>query len=264
MQQSIFLLLFLLTTNFSFSQRQAPKTELLIIGTIYNGNKHFNHKTLYNNIKKYNPDIILWEQSDVFEPVFGLRTASVLKIWKPGIEQLALQKYSRFNKNCKILPFDTAIASRKKYLQQMEKTGKAFFDRLNNSNMSAADSIVYADYANKRNNFYEFIVDTSLQRINKADIIEISGNLYHLEEKYILPLGKKYIADTFLLKQFEDELKFWIARNNYMVKQIKNYATQYPGKRIIILTGLNHKYYLQEKLLEQKESAIKMIELESE
>lgn len=171
MQQSIFLMLFLLTTNFSFCPGQASKTELLIIGTIHNGNKHFNHKTLYNNIKKYNPDIILWEQSEVFEPVFGLRTASFLKIWRPGIEQLSLQKYSRFNKNCKILPFDTVIASRKKYVQQMEKAEEAFFDRLNNSNMSPADSIVYADYANKRNNFYEFIADASLQRINKADII---------------------------------------------------------------------------------------------
>lgn len=264
MQQSIFLLLFLLINNFSFSQIQAPKTELFIIGTIHNGNKHFNHKTLYKVIKKYNPDIILWEQSTGFKRVFGLRTATFLKIWKPGIEQLSLQKYSRINKNVNILPFDTSIDSRKKYYHQMYKTEEAFFYRLNNSNMSPSDSIVYTDYANKRNNFFEFIADTSLPRINKADIIGISADLYRLEEKFILPLGKKYITDSLVIKQFEDELKFWIARNDYMVKQIIKYTEQFPGKRIIILTGLNHKYYLHEKLLEQKESAIKMIELESE
>ena len=263
-RQFIALLLLLLINNFSFGQIQAPKTELLIIGTIHNGNKHFNHKTLYNTIKKYNPNIILWEQSIGFKRVFGLRTASFLKIWKPGIEQLSLQKYSRINKNVNILPFDTSIVSRKKYLHQMYKTEEAFFDRLNNTKMSLSDSTVYADYANKQNNFFEFIADTNLQRINKADIIEISRDLFRLREKYILPLGKKYITDSLVIKQFEEELKFWIARNNYMVNHIKNYIKQFPGKRIIVLTGLNHKYYLQDKLSEFKDSVIKMIELEGE
>ena len=254
----------LLANIISFGQLPLPKTEVVLIGTIHQGNQYFNHKTLYNIFKKYNPDIILWEQSSHFKRVFGLRTATFLKIWKPGIEQLSLQKYSRLNKKVNILPFDTTIVSRKKYIQRRAKEEQAFFTMLNIAQKSLSDSTVYADYANKRNNYYHFIADTGLQRINKPDVIEMTRTLYHLEEKFILRLGRKYITDSQLVKQQEDDFTFWIARNDYMVKQIIKYIDQFPGKRIIILTGLNHKYYLQEKLLKQKDSAIKMIELEGD
>jgi hypothetical protein len=49
-----------------------------------------------------------------------------------------------------------------------------------------------------------------------------------------------------------------------MVNQILRYSKQFAGKRIIILTGLNHKYYLQEKLSDPMKSDIKFIEFVDE
>ena len=45
-----------------------------------------------------------------------------------------------------------------------------------------------------------------------------------------------------------------------MVNQITRYTKQYAGKRIIILTGLSHKYYLQDKLNDRKKNDVKIIE----
>ncbi len=47
-----------------------------------------------------------------------------------------------------------------------------------------------------------------------------------------------------------------------MANKIKKYAQQFPGKRIVILTGLNHKYYLQDELLKMEKGKIKIIELD--
>lgn len=91
----------------------------MIIGTIHSGNSYFNHKTLFNYLEKNNPDVILQEQVTSFKRVFGLRTAKFLRIWKPSIEQLALQKYSTHYKNVEILGFDTAFDSKGNYKKEI-------------------------------------------------------------------------------------------------------------------------------------------------
>ena len=77
------------------------------------GNKHFNHKTLYQLIDSLNPDIILEESNLEYKQVFGLKTARFLKIFKPSIEQLTLQTFKKRNKSILILPFDTTFQNPK-------------------------------------------------------------------------------------------------------------------------------------------------------
>lgn len=257
-----FFFILILNITVTLGQTLAPQTEIIIIGTIHTGNKHFNHNTLYKTLKKYKPDIILWEQSTNFKRVFGLRIANFLKIWKPGIEQLSLQKYTAHNKNIKVLPFDTSFTSRRQYIRDRLVIQKAFFESLDNTKMSISDSTIYANYIIKRNHYFEFISNTDLIRINKPDVVDMTRVLYNLEIGYIIPLGKKYITDSLIAKQFEDDLTFWFARNNYMTKKIIEYSKEFEGQRIIILTGLNHKYYLQDNLLEQESKTTKIIELE--
>jgi len=256
------LLLFLTFTNvLTYGQEKTHETEILIIGTIHSGNQQFNHKTLYRTLKKYNPDIILWEQSEPFEREFGLLTAHRLKIVKPTIEQLALQRYSSYKKNQIILGFDTVFTSKKKYLKTFPKLKQIYYDSLFNSNKSIPDSIIFADYTKKFNDYYNLVYNETLTRINKSDIIQTSRELKKYDEEHILPLGKKYISDSIIISNFQNEVKFWIARNTYMVKQIKSYVNQYEGKRIIILTGINHKYFLTDELLEDHNINIRLNEL---
>ena len=262
---------FLITTiilNFhftsAFGQFETSQTKIIVIGTIHNGNKIFNHRTLYEILKKNKPDIILWEQSIMFKRVFGLRTANFLKIWKPGIEQLSLQKYTAVNKDLLIFPFDTIITSRKNYLKNRIVVKQSFHDNLYSAKKTLSDSTIYADFATKQN-FYNGFIDTStLSRINQKDIIDKSRELYYLEEKVILPLGKKYISDSLLVNNFSNEVQFWNDRNDYMVNQILNYSKQYAGKKIIILTGLSHRYYLQDKFSDLNKSNLRFIEFTGE
>ena len=136
-----------------------------------------------------------------------------------------------------------------------------FFDSLESIKMTFSDSLIYADYAKKSNYYYDFIDDADLIRLNKSDVTDMTMALYQLEQNYILQLGRKYMEDSLLVKKFEDDLIFWFARNNYMVQQIQAYSKQFAGQRIIILTGLNHKYYLLDKLREQESGTIKIHEI---
>jgi hypothetical protein len=235
----------LVTSYVSIAQTSNAKTELFIIGTIHYGNKKFDHRTLYQLLKQYNPDVILQEQSNPYSRVFGLKTATFLRIAKPSIEQLALQQYTKHNPAVLVLPYDTSIAERKLYVKNVEQLKGQLYGALNKANMSHEDSLVYARYANQYNDFFAQIDREDLPTINTPETVDIPRQLYQKQRNEILPLAKKYVSDTLLVQAYEDDLDFWIARNDYMVKTIVGYAKQFEGKRIVVLTGHFHKYYLQ-------------------
>ena len=258
----------------SYSQTDSSKTEVIIIGTIHSGNKNINHKTLYKLIESLNPDIILDEDSQKYKPVFGLKTAKFLKIAKPSIEQLTLQTFLKRNQNAIVLPYDTAFAThqhgkkqkrieykaRKKYIKNLEYVRQSFHDNLFNVKKTNIDSAIYAEFAIKHNYYYSLFDTSTLGRINRKDMIDMSRDIKNLEELVVLPLGKKYISDSFLVNNFSNEIQFWNQRNDHMVKKILYYTKQFEGKKIVVLTGLNHKYYLQDKIGDSKKSNVKIID----
>ncbi len=260
----ILLLLSFVIAGSSNGQPQPLPSQLTIIGTIHTGNKYFNHKKLLAVLKEIKPDIILWEQSFEFKKVFGLLTANALNIWKPGIEQLSLQKYSRLNKKCKILPYDTAFFNKREYVSTITKNEIKLFEALNkklyNNTMKADDSLAYIKFMTLRNNYYLKMIDTTLERINKKDMMAVTREIYDLDKKLIKNLVQKYVTDSSLINWYASERAFWTHRNNYMVKQIINYTTLYQSKKIVVLTGLDHKYYLLDKILESQNGKIDITE----
>ena len=244
----------------SFGQTDTSRTEIIIIGTIHSGNKYLNDKTLYKLLKSLNPDIILDEYSETYKPVFGLQTATFLKIAKPGIEQSALQRIARRHKKIVILPYDTAFA-RKQYIKEFIKFESLLYDSLSTIKKEHLDSMKYGAYTAKRDNYYELFLTQDLQKINEVKVYTLGGELYKADKELILPLIKKYVKDSSIARKFEANLKFWNDRNNFMVRQIEKISTLNPGKRIVVLTGLNHKYFLTEKLTSNYGNNIKLTEI---
>ena len=244
----------------SFGQTDTSKTEIIIIGTIHSGNKYLNDKTLYKLLKSLNPDIILDEYSEKYKLVFGLQTATFLKIAKPGIEQSALQRIARRHKKIVILPYDTAFA-RKQYIKESIKFESLLYDSLSTIKKEHLDSMKYGAYTAKRDNYHELFQTQDLQKLNEAKVYTLGGELYKADKELILPLIKKYIKDSSIARKFEADLKFWNDRNNFMVRQIEKISTLNPGKRIVVLTGLNHKYFLTEKLTGNYGNNIKLTEI---
>jgi hypothetical protein len=245
------------------AQGEPGNPQLIIIGTIHNGNKYFNHKTLLKVLKNIQPDIVLWEQSIPFRRKLGMLTAHSLKIANVGIEQLVLQKYTRFNKNALVLPYDTTIASRVKYMVELEAKPRLLFDILHktatNGTMNVDDSMAYANYASIHNKYYNAL-DTTLERINHPDIWNQTRTVYAEHKKLLTNIAPRYVKDEQLLNWHLRDLEFWDLRNKYMAKQIIQYANRFKGKKIVVLTGMNHKYYLLDILNSDKTLPADIIE----
>lgn len=245
----IFIFLFFFIIHFELcAQANTSPAEVFIIGTLHNGNRYINHQTLHKVLIELKPDVILWEYNEDFKAVFGLRTARFLKIAKPQIEQLALQKYAKKYSFNKIFGFDTTIADRMRYKQESTAIDQKIFQGLDTVQMEPQDSIQLAAYLRKSDFYYDYIVNSGLKSINSPRITDTCRILYQWDMERIVPLSKKYISDGTLIQQYATELDYWHARNNYMVKKILNYIHKYSGKRFVILTGLNHKYFLTDGL----------------
>lgn len=230
----------------SFAQSSSAKTAVLIIGTVHSGNRHITPKTLGKVLSDFNPDIVLIEQDKDFKPVFGLFAAYWLRIARPPMEQLAEQRFYRKNKQIPILGYDTLFA-RKEYIRKFIRIINSFHDSLHHAKMDEADSLRYADYVSRRNRSYDLYMNGTLAMINTDTVYKIEADLRAREQLLIL-LASKYISDKQLIEDYQAEVLFWTARNDYMVKKILSVAAANEGKRLVVITGLAHKYYLRDRL----------------
>ena len=246
--RSILLACLLLATIQSFAQ--TTPSRLKIMGTLHTGNNHFNEKQLIDAINAYNPDVVLWEYSEGYKPVWGLGIAMGLGIANPEIEQKALQKILRKQKDLVVLGFDTSF-ERKQFINKRISTSIEVESQLllafQQGKMNEAEARNYRRAVIVDSAYFEFVQDTTLERINKKDIVDVSRQRHIDEKNILLPLAKAYI-DSSTASAFEEIVQFWEVRNTYMCQKIKEYHRSYPGKRILVLTGLDHKYYLTDCL----------------
>ncbi len=255
---------FFILSNKSVGQADSSVTKIYLLSTIHTGNQLFDHKDLLKELTRLSPDIILWEQSKAYKRVFGLRTAKFLKIWNPSIEQLALQQYSKMNKQCSILPYNTTITDRRAYIKTFIQNKDQIFNLLSASQKSEADSISLANFFEQYNAYYSIIQHKTLKEINGDSINVQSRNLHFTEEKTLSQLLAKYCTDTTLINWYANERRFWVLRNEYMAKQIQKTALANPNKKIVVLNGLNHKQMLQEFFFKNPNANLRLVQLNEE
>jgi hypothetical protein len=266
----------------AFAQQNEKQNEILIIGVNHSRTKKINYNKLYQLLEKNNPDLILWEQSEDFKSVFGLRTAYRLKIFSNGTEQLALQVFNKKNRLIPILGFDTAFSSRKNdikesvsrknyskeervskknYIKESIRIDDTFFTKLYQSKLNNEDSLKYRTYVNLHNNYVDDIFNKSLEEINLPVIYNKSKEMEEMESNIIIPLATKYMTDSIALNEYITDLNFGKARNSYMAQKVLDIASAQQGKRIIVLTGLSHKYFLIDELNKQNKINLKLLDL---
>jgi hypothetical protein len=98
------------------------------------------------------------------------------------------------------------------------------------------------------------IFSKSLKELNENDIIDKSRELYQIRKDSIKHLVIRYCSDRLLTNWHLDEQVFWELRNKYMARQIRTIASEYRGKKIVVLTGINHKYFLLDELSRYKDA----------
>ena len=245
-----------------FAQNTAH-SQVVIIGTVHNGNRYLNHNTLYRVLKNIKPDVILWEYSSEFRSVKGLLTYASLggRVWE---EQAAIQKYISRHQETLVLPYDTAF-DRNNYLGIRPVMEKAIRDSLkrayDTNRMTPEDKAAYIRYQQINHYMYVEIPATPLLRMNQPDVLDSNRLLHDFDRNRFISFIKNYSSDTTLLNWQIAENTFWEDRNIFMSRRILQHIKMHSGKKIVILTGLMHKYFLYDLLKPEADPfAFKLVE----
>ncbi len=235
--------------------------KVIVLGSVHSGNKSYTVKKLYRILKEIKPDIILLEFDSTtivqcaIPYVFGQRTAEFFSIWENPIEYRATRNYQRKHKEVCLAPFDVFIPNRKTYVQylnQMEKSHYATLYELYNENkFSTADSAIFEPYAALNNSLLQKM-DSNLQVINRASLMDTVQQIVQLEATKIKALTSKYNELQPYSNWYNANVEFWEQRNKKMCQNLSRELNANSGKTIVILTGLMHKYYIT-NFLKQKE-----------
>jgi hypothetical protein len=232
-------------------KKSEHQTEVVVIGTVHNDTAYFKTETLVNILKKINPDLILLEfDSSFFDNSFAL----LGKYQAISLESRAatiLQKASKI----RVRPYD--IEGRNKFFAEHNyfKLEGEFYRELNrlydNNGLSAEAKLLF-----------ETLRALSAIRdsfgAERPEVINSSACDTALEKKqyYSFKGIRRIIELTPALKEFDafgslaDD--FWVRRNEEMVRNIIGHSKEFQGKRIVVLCGYEHRYYLTKRLKEQE------------
>ncbi|WP_338733471.1 hypothetical protein [Mangrovimonas cancribranchiae] len=240
------------------------KTELVILGTVHQPVQNFTPDSLYNILVKIKPDLILYEvDSSFFTKEFNFK-----KTWESN-ENISTVKYMN-NFNVDVRPY--GFTGRNEYrirIGSRPTDSKAFkfLDSLyRNNQLSALDKRIYQNFleANDTLNSFAYLGAKAFNNPKTDKAAEIRQK-YHYKE--LLSIMSKYpiFSDTYHVKNDGDSIsyyegykrasEFWDLRNHTMSKNILHFIREYHGKKIIVLNGYFHRYYLN-SLIKPKEEEL--------
>ncbi|MEP2773521.1 MAG: hypothetical protein ABJH05_15320 [Fulvivirga sp.] len=239
------------------------QTELILLGTVHQPVEHFNSDSLYNILVKIKPDLILFEvDSSFFTEEFQFKST-----WESN-ENLATVKYmNQFDVDVRPYEFTGRNEYRIKIgSRPTDSRAIGLLDSLYRSNMLALqEQKIYAAFVELTDTLNSFAYQGA-KAFNNTITDSISRIRQHYQYDKLLQIMRNnpLFSTTYLTKEdgdsisyargYEQASKFWDLRNQTMAKHILHFVDLYKGKKIVVLNGYYHRYYLNELLSSQKDA----------
>lgn len=238
--------------------------KVFLVGTVHNKTNSFNADSIYSLLIRYKPDLILMElDSSFFYEDFTYRTLF------EGNEMIASVRYKMNFPQVNIRPIE--LEGREEIRQQLgvfpeitNEFGQILntliaTHKLNQTEKAAIEQLFYYD------SIATLYKTKTLREINQTKVDVISDSLNYFKYFKLKEIADKYdLFETTKLKDakgdsvsirknFELYVDFEMnQRNNSLAKNSIEHINQNPTKKVMILVGFSHRYYLLDKLKNQK------------
>ena len=259
-----FLALTLLCLFLIFQSCNERQTNLVLLGTVHQPVENFNSDSLYNILKKIQPDLILFEvDSSFFTQDFKFK-----KTWESN-ENIATVRYMN-NFEVDVRPYD--FTGRNEYRIKIgsrptdSKTIKLIDSLYQQGVLSRKEVSIYQDFLRITDSLNSLaLLGTSKFNNRVTDSIARVRQRYHYKKLLKIVDNNQIFSDTFYKKKDGDSIsyavgykragEFWDLRNRTMAKNILHFIDEFRGERIVVLNGYFHRYYLDSLLIpEQKKN----------
>lgn len=237
------------------------KTELILLGTVHKPVKNFTPDSLYNILSSIEPDLILFEvDSSFFTKDFKFK-----KNWDSN-ENIATVKYMN-NHNVQVRPYE--FTGRNEYRIKIgsrptdSKTFHLLDSLYKNNLLHEKEQKIFKEFLDINDSLNTFAyLGAKAFNNKKTDSIAQIRQQYHYKELLKIINNHTIFSNTFYVKQNNDSIsyakgykrasEFWDLRNQTMSKNILHFVNEFKGKKIVVLNGYFHRYYLN-KIMRPKQ-----------
>ncbi|WP_420551711.1 hypothetical protein [Tenacibaculum aiptasiae] len=256
MNKTLLILLFSLITFFSCKTEKT--TEIIVIGALHNPEPNFNSEILFNILEDVKPDFILRElDSAAFTPDFRH------KVDLKSNEGMASEMYAEKYPNTKLRPYEFEGRNQYRINIGSRPTDKFTTKLLDSLNRAGLLSESEAKIHNKYKALILPLIDLAAKppenfNNSKTDSICAERQYYQYQMLKKITNNREEFATHFHTKpngekiSYRDGYKlagdFWDLRNQTMAKNIMRISEQNQGKRIVVLCGFMHRYYILSEL----------------
>jgi hypothetical protein len=236
---------------------QKSKTEVYIVGSVHFETDSIKRHHLYNEIERISPTIILYEGNAKTVKRIVKRTnyfSQLMNAFKKNkkMESACLLKYIKKNPDCKVLPYEWEIRDeyhrkhslRKKSKNMINGVLKLYSDKLLNEKETAViDRFLVINKA-----LVAIDKNATLNKINNVK----TDNILRERQNFIYNKIPEIAKNRIELKEYFNFIPFhesyWDTRNKAMAQNILKQIQLNPNKRIVVLNGFYHRYYLIDEL----------------
>ena len=245
----------------------SKKTELILLGTVHQPVQNFTPDSLYNILVRIKPDLILFEvDSSFFTKEFEFK-----KTWESN-ENIATVKYMS-NFDVDVRPYE--FTGRNEYRIKIgsrptdSKASKLLDSLYHNNLLDSLSENTYANFikVNDTLSKFAYLGASSFNNLKTDSVAQIRQEFQY---RKLLGIMADYpiFSNTYYLKNVDDSIsyfegfkkasEFWDLRNQTMAKNILHFVKAYQGKRIVVLNGYFHRYYLN-SLIKPKEDELNFV-----
>ena len=241
------------------------QTEVYLIGSRHTPISNYNQETLYQTLDRIEPHIVLLEWDSTF--FSGNRLKWLYQIVLPknwmypdvnNLEMLAATKYSQRNEKIILAPFEWQ-GTKQAVDKLLGDTRTKLMRALLNMGSDTAYQIL-KQCAQLRSHSLEL---TTLEDFNNGENDSLMNHFTKLEYE-VLP---QLIINNDALKEYHASARefrnYWPTRNQHMSENILSVIRKNPQKKIVILTGFRHRYFIKNYLIKKSEN-FKLLNFESE
>ncbi len=240
------------------------KTELVLLGTVHQPIQNFNPDSLYNILVKIRPDLILFEvDSSFFTKEFKFK-----KPWESN-ENIAVIRYMN-NFDVDVRPYE--FTGRNEYRIKIgsrptDSKASNLLDSLYKNNLlDPLNNKIYESFLKVNDSLNSFAY-LGAKAFNNSKTDNIAQIRQEYQYKKLLDIMGEYpiFSNTYYVKNEGDSIsyfegykrasEFWDLRNQTMSKNILHFVKEYQGRRIVVLNGYFHRYYLN-ALIKPKEDEL--------
>ena len=258
--KKITLALLILTIILSCKKEKKTKNtvEIIVIGTQHKPVPNFNSKTLFNILENVKPDFILHERdSSAFNSDF--------KFIKTPTENegMASSKYIKKYPTTQLRPHEFENRNQYRIDKGMRPTDRLtlrLVDSLYKANLlTTSEAEIFKIYKDALEPL-KIIATKSPEAWNNstADSLCEHRQFYQYQMVPKITNTREEFANRFLTKPNGEKISyrdgyqlwadFWDLRNQTMAKNIMRIAEQNKGKKIVVLCGFMHRYYILKEL----------------